>query len=336
MLSDLMAGDDFLLLRERVVARAIASPPQYSSLAEFLHALQYYARPNGRELVQAVYTRATQPARAKRALPVESAPRPLPLPVKPAPPAAARPAATPPPPAPAVTPRAQRSLRYGTNIANVILLSSLVWLIANAQTRLPEVAGPELFAVAPVTFGPGHVVASRLPRRVEAGPISSERRLPSVPQSDPAVQDSIVPAEPPGLLSISPLLAGIPRIDYRPVIFDNGRPEAAPIVPPQRVAPPASPPPVVFSDAQVVPPRLVYPQSLDLLPPGSNPGANVLEVVINEDGLVETVRAVRAPTTIGEFNAVVSGASITKSWRFQPATVDGRPVKYRMLISLSK
>jgi len=81
---------------------------------------------------------------------------------------------------------------------------------------------------------------------------------------------------------------------------------------------------------------VLYPQSLNLLPFGSKPGANVLEVVVNEDGLVETARSVYEPNTIGEFTAVMNGLSITKAWRFYPATLDGRPVKYRLLISLTK
>jgi hypothetical protein len=104
-------------------------------------------------------------------------------------------------------------------------------------------------------------------------------------------------------------------------------------------AAPAAPRFMVVYDAtraDVVPPKVLYPQSLDLLPLGSQSSGHAIEVVVNERGLVENVRSVRQPNTVGEYSSVVNGLSITKTWRFSPATLNGQPVKYRVIVALSR
>lgn len=67
----------------------------------------------------------------------------------------------------------------------------------------------------------------------------------------------------------------------------------------------------------------------------SEPGSPAIEVLINTDGSVQSVKAVTRPSTIGQTLEMVNGLSITKSWRFDPALRDGQPVKYRLLVPLS-
>ena len=60
-----------------------------------------------------------------------------------------------------------------------------------------------------------------------------------------------------------------------------------------------------------------------------------IEVLVNERGTVDAVRAVAPPRTLGESLLVTMGLSAAKSWSFQPALKDGRPVKYRTLVPIT-
>jgi outer membrane biosynthesis protein TonB len=85
-------------------------------------------------------------------------------------------------------------------------------------------------------------------------------------------------------------------------------------------------------DADVTPPRSVYPK----LPreatngPGAK-GRTVLELIVATNGLVERVRLQTAPRDIHEFMFL----SAAKAWRFEPATVAGRPVRFLQRISIT-
>jgi len=60
-------------------------------------------------------------------------------------------------------------------------------------------------------------------------------------------------------------------------------------------------------------------------------GAGILEVIISEGGNVESA-SMRASIN-PRYDVLVLNA--TKAWRYEPATVSGRPVKYRKLINIS-
>jgi hypothetical protein len=85
------------------------------------------------------------------------------------------------------------------------------------------------------------------------------------------------------------------------------------------------------SDPQVVPPTLVSPS----LPAGPRPGARPeslpeFELLISTTGEVEMVRLVSGPAGTQAGMMV----SAIKNWRFQPATREGQPVKYRQRMRL--
>jgi hypothetical protein len=84
-------------------------------------------------------------------------------------------------------------------------------------------------------------------------------------------------------------------------------------------------------DAEVSPPVIVR-QDLPAFPRNAVPaGQGVLDVIINEAGIVE---AAAMRTSINpRYDAQV--LSSTRTWRFKPATVGGTPVKFRKLISIS-
>jgi protein TonB len=88
-------------------------------------------------------------------------------------------------------------------------------------------------------------------------------------------------------------------------------------------------------DADVTPPMAVDPQLLGILSP-SSPGVRLdsltIAVVVNENGAVDSVRAVTAPQTMSEFVLVTAALSAVKSWHFRPATKDGAPVRFRQIV----
>ena len=57
----------------------------------------------------------------------------------------------------------------------------------------------------------------------------------------------------------------------------------------------------------------------------------VLEIVIDERGFVET--ATIRQTVHPAYDRLVLNA--TRNWRYQPATLDGAPVKFRKLIQVA-
>lgn len=81
------------------------------------------------------------------------------------------------------------------------------------------------------------------------------------------------------------------------------------------------------SDVQVAPPSLVYPQ-LPTLPLDTGPETTHLSLVVDELGNVVQARLVSTGATIGSRMLVFAA----KAWRFSPATVDGRSVKYLLRV----
>jgi len=81
----------------------------------------------------------------------------------------------------------------------------------------------------------------------------------------------------------------------------------------------------------VVPPMIVR-QEMPAFPKGAgNSSPGVLEVVINESGMVES--AVMRGSVNPRYDAIVLSAA--KAWRYKPANLSGTPVKFRKLISIS-
>ena len=86
------------------------------------------------------------------------------------------------------------------------------------------------------------------------------------------------------------------------------------------------------SDASVTPPRQLYPVQPAHPTPGRRPeDSTVLDLVVAADGRVEHVRLRTTPRDIHEFMLV----SAAKAWRFEPATVDGRPVRFLHSVAIT-
>jgi hypothetical protein len=112
-------------------------------------------------------------------------------------------------------------------------------------------------------------------------------------------------------------------------------PPAVAMAPAAATAPPPPPPPMpprVYStvDPNVIPPAALAQQlpPFQGIPVLSRQG--VLEIVIDETGVVESA-VMRQQVTPSYDNQAIAA---TKSWRYRPATLDGVPVKYRKAISI--
>ena len=174
------------------------------------------------------------------------------------------------------------------------------------------------------------------------------------------------PADPPGLVTIpdaAPQASGskpatasgkeaggagatsqISALASQIAAFDLKQPPAGLLISAAPIEPPAGPDTVVDGmlassriytekDSEVSAPVAVYPQLPSTLPPDTPKGAlAVIDLVIDDSGRVETVKLRDAPTTMADAMVLTMGLSAAKTWRFQPALKDGRPVRYRKSI----
>ena len=85
----------------------------------------------------------------------------------------------------------------------------------------------------------------------------------------------------------------------------------------------------------VTPPAIVSPSVpwLVAVNPGDASGP-AIEIIVNERGGVESVRATIRPRTVSESVLILNELSAAKNWRFRPASRNGRPVRYRMLLPI--
>lgn len=110
-------------------------------------------------------------------------------------------------------------------------------------------------------------------------------------------------------------------------------PPPPPPVEPQRPAPVVPVPPSIYvqGDPRVDPPVAIH----QALPPFPQqivvPGTGMLEVVINERGLVESA-AMRTPLHPKYDQLAVAAA---RTWTYQPARVNGVPVKFKKFVQVA-
>lgn len=317
ILSDILPDNDFMFLRDRVVSRAVTSPPQYSTLEDLQRAIAYYARPNRGELVQAVYLRWCESiARSAAGL---VAPTPAP------------------PVQPQVSPSASASVRrwslrprHALLVAGVVVAGAAAWAaVRYGRPAIGKLPWPAALSSAAATTAEAAPTADAL----RQAPITTTPSRRSVIARRAPVS-STRPAKRASIASIP--LAALPADavlvpDEHVIVQMLAEPESSPPAAPVR----RSLQTFDATNSSVVPPRATYPQSLNMLPFGTPVGILAIEVVVNEGGTVEGAKAAREPGTIGEYLSVLNGLSSAKTWRFQPATLDGQPVKYRLLIPLS-
>ncbi len=112
-------------------------------------------------------------------------------------------------------------------------------------------------------------------------------------------------------------------------------PPLAPVPAPVAVAavPSIPPPPKIYNaaDANVMPPVAMN-QALPAYPGQVLiPRSGKIEVVIDESGAVESA-VMTGSVTVAYDRLAVTAA---KNWRFKPATIDGKPVKFRKVVQVT-
>jgi len=82
-------------------------------------------------------------------------------------------------------------------------------------------------------------------------------------------------------------------------------------------------------DTDVAPP--VVPDALlaSLRTSGLPGSTNTLELLVSPDGLVERVRLLSPPQQLADMLVLAAA----KTWQLEPATRDGRPVAYRLVLT---
>lgn len=92
-----------------------------------------------------------------------------------------------------------------------------------------------------------------------------------------------------------------------------------------------SPDRIVYSreDLDVRPPQMLSPELPRPAVASWPTRTNSMELIVSESGSVERVRLVRPPQRMPDMMLL----SRAKVWKFQPAVKDGRPVRYRVVLS---
>jgi hypothetical protein len=324
LLALLLPAHDFMFLRERVVAKAIASQPVYRSLEELSQAIAYYERPSRVELIRALYQRAEGGTGATNA-------------ALPAPPAAAPAVQSPPTPKPH---RRGLGQLIGVTVATVLIAVIAVAGVAAWKLGAGTFLTSNVFVNGrPVTAAPA------VPETRESNPpppaATPERRNPRPVRLKPAPQPAAT-VEPVQVASVPAdserTVAAPPIVNEAPVARQPDVARVEPTPPP--VVP--APPPVVerpvihgATEGDVVPPRMVYPQTLQPAVPGmSRQDFLRIEVVVNDHGMVESAKAKDAPRNLTESVMLFNALATAKSWRFNPAVKHDEPVHYAQLIAL--
>ena len=330
ILSEILPGRGRPIGLAGVLVNAMASTPFYRSFKEFSEALAYFERPDRASLVQAVYDRS----RRLVSSPFTQMPEPVPL-------ASVAPGSS----APAKTGRHRRNVRWHWAAVGVVLLAALATAAALFLPARTPAATASLPVLRSIAIAPGAALNTAV---VAVGRVlglsSVEHAEPSEPTPSEHAQEErrARPSAP----------RAAPAADRLPDPSPRQVPAAAPARGATVTPEPPRPPEVVAVDSHsgdrgpditysprdvdVTPPTPVPPQRLGPIPLGVA-GADLvtIEVLVNERGTVDAVKAVAPPRTLGESLFVTIGLSAAKSWSFQPALKDGQPVRYRTFVPIT-
>jgi hypothetical protein len=328
-----MLNDD-VPVRLRLIVTQATGGVGCTTVNEFCEAVSYFERPDGEQVLKGLFERASR------------APNRLPSPAR-------EDAASPIKPPPEPPTRAERLTRRGRSrlaigVAAIVLASGLgSWLIvsragstlltawtsgsgkpaevddptlqvAESRARRPERARtdtPSARAMATARVTPSSDTGSSQMRSARPAPLLATSDVPRIVGLIGA-HDSF---------AVSPLTPAMVFYSSVEIIAsdasagrDSDEPAGARIY--------------TTSDSAVTPPRSIYPKLPDEPLPGSRlTNQTVLELVIASTGLVEHVKLQTAPRNIHEFMIV----SAAKAWQFEPARLDGQPVRFRQLVHFS-
>jgi hypothetical protein len=331
-----MLTDDVPVRLRLLVTQATAAAGGYATLEEFSTALSYFERPDGQEVLKSLFDRAAgAPRRSadieRHELPPTTDDESLPDDDPDAP----------------RQPQRSRWLVVATLATGATLLVALVYAFGGSSDRRDGIVrGLDALARAVVSRPSAeaptpppttaieheHKVRSAGQRHaLTASPVGSPEKplLASTSQAwmIPSIVSEVswVPllAQPDGRLTRQTLVPQTPMVFYSTVEIAASAPGA--IEPdPTRV--------YSRADIGVIPPRSVYPKLPDESMFGPIlPNQTVLELVIGSNGIVEHVKLQTPPRNIHEFMLV----SAAKAWQFEPARLDGHPVRFRHRVNLT-
>jgi len=321
----LLAGllsDDVPVRLRLVVSQATGEASTIQNLREFSEALGYFERPDGELIVRNLVQRAMLAAPRKQAdepgsEQVHPHQKPETAAVKPA--------------------RVKKATLRLTAMAVVAILASLAWFASRQGRVSAAFAGiTDVFAGGPEAGLNEPLENSASPKETGAQgatrPHQSHSSVTATSHSQPDEAQKESPGAPAARVrSLVPIVtsarSGVPSSGV------SGVPEAAQTYVIFASEPGVNASNLIYSkaDSAVTPPRQVYP-ALPAEPRADLKRAlTVVDLVIAPDGLVERVHLRTAPRDIHEFMLL----SAAKAWRFQPALLDGRPVRFLHSVALT-
>lgn len=323
-----MLSDDVPVRLRLLVSQATGKESPYPTVAELASALAYFERPDGDNLIRQLFERAASaPGRAQTTPETK---------------AATEKRAPAPPTEPRRPKRGSAPLIVGA-IALILGSVSVAWLFASpsASGRLAETVAS---LTAALRQDDGAAAAST-PAQPQKAATEVRNRVarstkPNAPRAAASVTGRPLAA---AAITVPAWLPPLPRLDRREALLSWDAPEVPmifrqtiEIIGSRPAGPTASSQTETAhlyskSDPGVVPPRAVYPRLPDETLVARVPeDRTILELVIATDGLVERVKLETAPRDIHEFMLV----SAAKTWQFAPATVNGRPVRFRHRLAI--
>jgi len=306
LLHGLLEGTALPVQLRLLVLQELSPSPGCASIQEFSTRLTLFERPGRESLIRAVYERFIRlPPREAESL--IGAVRPA-TPTLRAAPAWWR----------------WRTVQVAAAAALLVLAlpAAAIWLWQAAAAPPPgsvDRRGPVARAVS---------AARESVSEAAAGSVGAVSRWLGLTASDrPAARPPVETVEPPAPVP-TPLRRPGPRAP-KPL---PPRPDAGPA--PAPAQPPGEPNTTVYSslDTEVAPPSLLR-SRLPEGPPLGAPaeGLPEVEIVVSSTGEVESVKLVTQQAGVGPSMML----SAIKAWRFQPATRDGEPVRYRLRMRLT-
>jgi hypothetical protein len=324
----LLAGllsDDVPVRLRLVVSQATGESSTIQNLSEFSEALGYFERPDGELIVRNLVHRAMLAAPRKqadenRSEQVHTHQKPENAAVK-----------------PARDKKATLRLTAMAAAVAIVATSSLAWFASRGGRVSAAIGGiTNVFAGGPEAGLNEPLENSASPKEIAAqGPTrahQSHSSAAATSHGQPGEARKESPGAPAARISslvpsVTSVRSGVPSSSV------SGAPEAAQTYVIFANEPGVNASSLIYSkaDSAVTPPRQVYP-ALPAEPPAEMRRAlTVVDLVIAPDGLVERVHLRTTPRDIHEFMLL----SAAKAWRFQPALLDGRPVRFLHSVALT-
>ena len=326
-----LLADDIPVPLRLALSQSVSEPPFYPSVMSFSQALAYFERPNRNALIQAVYNRW-------KLRPTENRTHPE-VPFEPLKQHAAE--------LPNVQ-RARLKLPQWFVVTTIVLgsisvltMTALLMLPRRAETAASQsVANPILAAgssVAKTVSSLATAAINKITTTAAPAPSLAE----SVEAPEPVVTAPVrrvVQARPLRTIPLFPLTPRLEDLSLKPIFelqslidveLSNPTPNTHNPSFSEQMAPGN-----IYSDLDldVEPPVAVYPQIPSALFGPPEQDAAIFDVIIDRFGKVESAKLRQRPTSMANAMVLTMGLSAAKAWRFQPATRQGQPVKYRKTI----